>query len=282
MTIIIINQVQRLLKIYYAILLSVVFLGILSWCSSTKIKIDVATEIIPQSTWSTINYGQICWWLSKVYESQDMSNDIQFCETSSWDKYFMLEYRWFEWGSWRIFFDVQWNKIGSIEQFGDSDGSVPLYPTISWAIYYFNDCDSVDVKKCEIIDLYDWKRWMEWADGKIDQTCDLLVNKMNLNPPKTGKIREYRDRYAVCTNDKEIFYILFTGQKNIVNEYAPWKNYNIIQYFSITWDSLWYTTKFKFQKETGLLNYVTVLGNESEKVIYSINRCVNSSLDDCF
>ncbi len=275
----IINQVQAL-KSSYGVYFLVVLLLILGWCDPTKK--DIAVRTLPQSTWSIVYSDKFCSWLSKAYESLGMSNDIQFCGNSSWEKYFMQQRRWVEWGSWRIFFDVYWNEIGSIGQYGAWDGSIPLYPTISWVVYYFNDCNPVNIKKCDVIDLYEWKRWREWVDGRLNQSCGLLTRKMNLNPPRTGKIREYRERYALCTDDKEIFYILFTGQKNIIDQYAPWKNYNTIQYFSLSWGSLWYTTRYELGKETGLLNYITVLGNDSDKVIYSINRCVNSSLENCF
>ena len=180
-----------------------------------------------QSEWSQIvvSESELCPWIKNIYERWMFDNEIQKCTSDHWEKYFMIQRFWIEWGSWRDFFDLIWNQIWSISQYGAWDWTIPKNATISGKTFSWS-CVMVDLQDCGIIDLttsYRGKKGL-LKDSEYAKTCKNTIKKLWLTPPEVynNEFFTLENRYYMCTDDKQVFYIGFTGNK--IGEKKEWKN----------------------------------------------------------
>lgn len=270
----------------YTILL-IIFILLCSWVLLffKKQYKNTQEDSIWQENISSLSWfdTKLCSWIKYIYERWMFDSEIQKCNTDNWETYFMIQRYGIEWWSWKDFFDIWWNQIGSISQYGASDWTIPDQPTIEWKILSWS-CTMVDLKSCWIIDLSNSYRGKSWLlkESEYAKTCKTTLKKLWLEPPEefTETFFELGNRYFMCTDDKIIFYLSFTGNKIGDDGSAEYNNYDTIELYSMQWKTLWLAKEFWFKQNTNPFLWINIIQEISE--INSINRCIPMPTYDCY
>lgn len=230
----------------------------------------------------------VCIGMINIYnKSLWNNNEFDYCTSESGENYLRIKSFWIEWWSWVNYYNIDWKNIWSISQYWEGNGTIPKNPTIVGRIFDDKDiCEKRNIKECWVISLQSSYRWKEWLikDSEYAKTCEQTIDKFWLNPNLQStdgdSMRwELSNRIFMCTDNKDIFYVLFTGTKMWDERSATYQNYRTIEYFNMEGVSLWLTTWFTLKLNGQQLHGINIL---DENVPYKIESCIYMPIYDCY